>query len=172
MCLIGGGKYSGKKYLLRALINLVESDLVRHLSNYDICVKLIGLCHNRLVDLLQDYSPIRLLNSINGTFLPNDEYHLQNARDINYICNQIKKRRRFLHQFIEFNFRPKSQSNIIGSVMIAMLASSQYMYTRNLCSDRRKFLMNSLNRTLFFFRRALSSIKKNPRRARSGKTDQ
>lgn len=168
LCFIGGGKYSGKHYLLRSLIDLLAFDLIRLLSTCDIYIKLLGVCHNRLIDLLQNCSPIRLVKSKNFTLIPDEEFQLQNDHDIDYIGNQIKKRRRYIHQCIEINFRAKDQSNIIGSLMIVMLASSQYIYTRNLCSHRRKFLINSLNRTILSFRRALLGINQNLNRVQAG----
>lgn len=131
-------------------------------------MKLLGACHNRLVDLLQNCSPVRVVKSRQCTLIPDEEFHLQNAHDIDYIGCEIKKRRRFIHQFIEMNFRAKDHADIIGSLMIVRLASSQYVYTRSLCSHRRKFLINSLNRTLLSFRHALLGIRHNPERVRAG----
>ncbi|CAF0796021.1 unnamed protein product [Rotaria sordida] len=167
LCLIGGGKYSGKNYLLHSLIDLFAFDLIRLLSSYDIYIKLLGICHNRIIDLLQNYSPIRIIKSMNWTLIPNDVFHLKNNDDIDYIACQIKKRRRFIHQLIQINFHDKDQSIIIGSLMIVVLASSQYVYTRNLCSHRRKFLINSLNKTILSFKRALLGIRQNPDRVRA-----
>ncbi len=169
LCLIGGGKYSGKTCLLRSLIDLLAFDLMHLLSTYDIYIKLLGICHNRIVDLLQNYSPIRLMKSMNWTLIPNDEFHIKTDQDIDYIVCQIKKRRRFIHQIIQINFHQKDQSTIIGSLMIVVLASSQYVYTRNLCSHRRKFLINSLNKTMLAFKRALIGIRQNPDRVRAGR---
>jgi hypothetical protein len=169
LCLIGGGKYSGKTYLLRSLIDLLALDLNPLLSTYDIYIKLLGICHNRIVDILQNYSPIRLMKSMNWTLVPNVEFHIENDDDIDYITGQIKKRRRFMHQLIEINFREKNQSRTMGSLMIVVLASSQYVYTRNLCSHRRKFLINSLNKTILSFKRALIGIRQNPDRIRTGR---
>jgi hypothetical protein len=143
-------------------------DLNRLLSTYDIYVRFLGICHNRIVDILQNYSPIRLMKSMNWTLIPNDEFHIENDQDIDYIKCQIKKRRRFIHQLIQINFRLNNQSTIIGSLMIVILASSQYVYTRNLCSHRRKFLINSLNKTILSFKRALLGIRQNPDRVRAG----
>jgi hypothetical protein len=168
LCLIGGGKYSGKTYLLRSLIDLFAFDLNHLLSTYDIYIKLLGICHNRIVDILQNYSPIRLIKSMNWSLIPNEEFHIENKEDIDYITCQIKKRRRFIHQLIQINFRQNNQSTTIGSLMIVILASSQYVYTRNLCSHRRKFLINSLNKTILSFKRALIGIRQNPDRIRTG----
>jgi hypothetical protein len=143
-------------------------DLNRLLSTYDIYVRFLGICHNRIVDILQNYSPIRLMKSMNWTLIPNEEFHIENDQDIDYIKCQIKKRRRFIHQLIQINFRLNNQSTIIGSLMIVILASSQYVYTRNLCSHRRKFLINSLNKTILSFKRALLGIRQNPDRVRTG----
>ncbi|CAF2521088.1 unnamed protein product [Rotaria sp. Silwood2] len=167
LCLIGGGKYSGKTYLLHSLIDLFAFDLIRLLSSYDIYIKLLGICHNRIIDLLQNYSPIRIIKSMNLTLIPNDVFHLKNDNDIDYIACQIKKRRRFIHQLIQINFHEKEQSIILGSLMIVVLASSQYVYTKNLCSHRRKFLINSLNKTTLSFKRALLDIRQNPNRVRA-----
>ncbi|CAF0746461.1 unnamed protein product [Adineta steineri] len=167
LCLIGGGKYSGKTSLLRSLIDLFGFDLIHLLSTYDIYIKLLGICHNRIVDLLQNYSPIRLLKSMNWTLIPNDEFHVKTDHDIDYIVCQIKKRRRFIHQLIQINFYQKDQSIIVGSLMIVILASSQYIYSRNLCSYRRRFLINSLNKTILSLKRALLGIRQNPDRIRT-----
>ncbi|CAF0733025.1 unnamed protein product [Adineta steineri] len=167
LCLIGGGKYSGKTSLLRSLIDLFGFDLIHLLSTYDIYIKLLGICHNRIVDLLQNYSPIRLLKSMNWTLIPNDEFHVKTDHDIDYIVCQIKKRRRFIHQLIQINFYQKDQSVIVGSLMIVILASSQYIYSRNLCSYRRRFLINSLNKTILSLKRALLGIRQNPDRIRT-----
>jgi hypothetical protein len=102
------------------------------------------------------------------SIIPNEEFHIENERDIDYIICQIKKRRRFIHQLIEINFRENNSSKTIGSLMIVVLASSQYIYTRNLCSHRRKFLINSLNKTILSFKRALLGIRQNPDRIRTG----
>ncbi|CAF0715974.1 unnamed protein product [Adineta steineri] len=167
LCLIGGGKYSGKTSLLRSLIDLFGFDLIHLLSTYDIYIKLLGICHNRIVDLLQNYSPIRLLKSMNWTLIPNDEFHVKTDHDIDYIVCQIKKRRRFIHQLIQINFYQTDQSVIVGSLMIVILASSQYIYSRNLCSYRRRFLINSLNKTILSLKRALLGIRQNPDRIRT-----
>ena len=170
MCLIGGGKYSGKTYLLHSLIDLFAFDLIHLISTYDIYIKLLGICHNRIIDLLRNYSPIRILKSINWILLPNNEYHIKNDNDIDYISCQIKRRRRFIHQLIQINFHDKNQSKSIGSLMIVVLASSpQYVYTQNLCSHRRKFLINSLNRNISSFKRALLDIRQGPDRIRAGR---
>jgi len=108
------------------------------------------------------------MKSINWSLIPNEEFHIENQEDINYITSQIKKRRRFIHQLIQINFRQNNQSTTIGSLMIVILASSQYVYTRNLCSHRRKFLINSLNKTILSFKRALLGIRQNPERIRTG----
>jgi hypothetical protein len=108
---------------------------------------------------------------MNWSLIPNDEFHLQNTNDIDYITCQIKKRRRFIHQLIQINFLAKDKTTIIGSLMIVILASSQYVYTRNLCSHRKKFLINSLNRTMLAFKRALLGIRQNPDRVRAGMMD-
>ncbi len=139
-------------------MDLFAFDLTHLLSTYDIYVKFLGICHNRIVDILQNYSPM----------IPNEEFHIENERDIDYIICQIKKRRRFIHQLIEINFRENNSSKTIGSLMIVVLASSQYIYTRNLCSHRRKFLINSLNKTILSFKRALLGIRQNPDRIRTG----
>jgi hypothetical protein len=149
-------------------MDLFSFDLNNLLSTYDIYIKLLGICHNRIVDILQNYSPIRLIKSMNWTLIPNEEFHIENQQDIDYIICQIKKRRRFIHQLIQINFRQKNQSTTIGSLMIIILASSQYVYTRNLCSHRRKFLINSLNKTLLSFKRTLLGIRQNPDRIRTG----
>ncbi|CAF3501509.1 unnamed protein product [Rotaria sp. Silwood1] len=167
LCLIGGGKYSGKNYLLHSLIDLFAFDLIRLLSSYDIYIKLLGICHNRMIDLLQNYSPIRIIKSMDWTLIPNDVFHLKNDNDIDYITCQIKKRRRFIHQLIQINFHEKEQSIMIGSLMIVVLASSQYVYTKDLCSHRKKFLINSLNKTILSFKRALLGIRQNPDRVRA-----
>ncbi len=173
LCLIGGGKYSGKTYLLRSLIDLFTSDFNRLLSNYDIHIKLLGICHNRIVDILKNYSPIRLMKSRNRTLIPNVEFHIENNDDIDYIKCQIKKRRRFMHQLIEIDFSEKKNQSInIGSLMIVVLASSQYVYTRNLCSHRRKFLINSLNKTILSLKRALLGIRQNSDRIRTGRIEE
>ncbi|CAF3958545.1 unnamed protein product [Rotaria magnacalcarata] len=166
--LIGGGKYSGKNFLLHALIDRFAFDLNRLLSSYDIYIKLLGICHNRIIDLLQNYSPIRIIKSMNWTLIPNDVFHLKNDKDIDYVTSQIKRRRRFIHQIIQINFHEKHQSKVMGSLMIVVLASSQYVYTRNLCSHRRKFLINSLNKTILSFKRALVGNRQNPDRVRAG----
>ncbi|CAF1937936.1 unnamed protein product [Rotaria magnacalcarata] len=165
--LIGGGKYSGKNFLLHALIDRFAFDLNRLLSSYDIYIKLLGICHNRIIDLLQNYSPIRIIKSMNWTLIPNDVFHLKNDKDIDYVTSQIKRRRRFIHQIIQINFHEKHQSKVMGSLMIVVLASSQYVYTRNLCSHRRKFLINSLNKTILSFKRALVGNRQNPDRVRA-----
>jgi hypothetical protein len=108
------------------------------------------------------------MKSMNWTLIPNEEFYIKNKDDIDYIISQIKKRRRFIHQLIEINFRQNNQSTTIGSLMIVILASSQYIYTRNLCSHRRKFLINSLNKTILSFKRALIGIRQNPDRIRTG----
>ncbi|CAF3498030.1 unnamed protein product [Rotaria sp. Silwood1] len=167
LCLIGGGKYSGKNYLLHSLIDLFAFDLIRLLSSYDIYIKLLGICHNRMIDLLQNYSPIRIIKSMDWTLIPNDVFHLKNDNDIDYITCQIKKRRRFIHQLIQINFHEKEQSIMIGSLMIVVLASSQYVYTKDLCSHRKKFLINSFNKTILSFKRALLGIRQNPDRVRA-----
>ncbi|UJR28800.1 hypothetical protein I4U23_010025 [Adineta vaga] len=165
--LIGGGRYSGKTSLLRSLIDLLAFDLIQLLSSYDIYIKFLGICHNRIVDLLQNYSPIRLMKLINWIFIPDEEFHLKTDQDIDYIVCQMKKRRRYMHQLIQINFYEKGQSTVIGSLMIVLLASSQYVYTRNLCSHRRKFLINSLNKTMLSFKRALLGIRQHPDRIRA-----
>jgi hypothetical protein len=171
LCLIGGGKYSGKNYLLHSLIDLLSFDLIRLLSAFDIYIKLLGICHNRIVDLLQNNSPIRLMKSMNRTLIPNDEFHLENDSDIDYMTCQIKKRRRFIHQIIQINFCQKDETIVMGSLMIVMLASSQYVHTRHLCSHRRKFLINSLNRTIVSFKHALLGVQRNPDRVRAGRIE-
>lgn len=168
LCLIGGGKFSGKTYLLRSFTDFLTSDLNRLITTYKISIKLLGVCHNRIVDILQNYSPIRLLKSKKSILIPNDEFHLETIDDIDHMNCQMKKRRRFMHQLIEINFQEKNQSNRLGSLMIVLLASSQYVYTRNLCSHRRKFLINSLNKTILSFKRALLGIRQNPHRIRTG----
>ncbi|CAF4250565.1 unnamed protein product [Rotaria socialis] len=165
--LIGGGKYSGKNFLLHELIDRFAFDLNRLLSSYDIYIKLLGICHNRIIDLLQNYSPIRIIKSMNWTLIPNDVFHLKNDKDIDYVTCQIKRRRRFIHQIIQINFHEKHQSKVMGSLMIVVLASSQYVYTRNLCSHRRKVLINSLNKTILSFKRALIGNRQNPDRVRA-----
>lgn len=168
MCLIGGGKYSGKSYLLHAIIDLLALDLNRLLTTYDIYIRLLGVCHNRIIDLLQNYSSIRIIKSKNWTLIPNDEFYLKTDNDIDYVTSQIKKRRRFIHQLIQINFHEKDQSTTIGSLMIVVLATSQYVYAQNLCSHRRKFFINSLNKTILSFKRALLGIRQNPDRIRAG----
>ena len=137
-------------------------------STYDIFIKFLGICHNRMIDILQNYSPIRLVKSLNWNLVPNHEFHIANSDDLECIINQIKKRRRFLHQIIEINFRDKEKPKTIGSLMIIVLASSQYVYTRNLCSHRRKFLINSLNKTILSFKRALIHLRQHPEQIRTG----
>lgn len=166
---MGGGRFSGKTSLLRSLTDFLTSDLNRLLSTYHISIKLLGVCHNRMVDILQNYSPIRLMKSKKSTLIPNDQFHLETREDIDYITCQLKKRRRFMHQLIQINFHEKNQSKQLGSLMIVLLASSQYVYTRNLCSHRRKFLINSLNKTILSFKRALLGIRQNPNRIQTGK---
>ena len=73
-----------------------------------------------------------------------------------------------LYQLIQINFHEKDQATTIGSLMIVVLATSQYVYTQNLCSHRKKFLINSLNKTILSFKRALLGIRQNPDRVRSG----
>ncbi|CAF0934072.1 unnamed protein product [Adineta ricciae] len=165
--LIGGGRYSGKTSLLRSLIDLLAFDLIRLLSSSDIYVKLLGICHNRIVDLLQHCSPIRLMKLNQWIMIPDEEYHLKTDQDIDYIVCQVKKRRRYMHQLIQINFYEKDHSTVIGSLMIVLLASSQYIYTRNLCSHRRKFLINSLNKTMLSFKRALLGIRQHPDQIRA-----
>ena len=149
-------------------MDLFGFDLRSLLSTSDIYIKLLGVCHNRIVDLLQNYSPIRMIKSGTRALVPDDEFRVQNDDDIDYIGCQIKKRRRFIHQVVEINFRSKGDSTVTGSLMIVILASSQQLHTRNLCSHRRKFLMNSLNRTALSFRRALLDTRLNPNRVRTG----
>lgn len=122
-----------------------------------------------MVDILQNYSPIRLMKSKKSILIPNDRFHLETKEDIDYINCQLKKRRRFMHQLIQINFHEKNHSKQLGSLMIILLASSQYVYTRNLCSHRRKFLINSLNKTILSFKRALLGIRQNPHRIQTGK---
>ena len=169
LCLIGGGRFSGKTSLLRSLTDFLTLDFTRLLATYNISIKLLGVCHNRIVDVLQNYSSVRLMKSKKSILVPNDQFHLQTTEDIDYINCQMKKRRRFMHQLIQINFQEKTQSSRMGSLMIVLLASSQYVYTRNLCSHRRKFLINSLNKTILAFKRALLGIRQSPYRIRTGK---
>lgn len=108
------------------------------------------------------------MKSINWSLIPNEEFRIENEQDMDYITCQIKKRRRFIHQLIQINFRQNNQSTIIGSLIIVVLASSQYVYTKNLCSHRRKFLINSLNKTILSFKRALIGTRQSPGRIRTG----
>jgi hypothetical protein len=113
------------------------------------------------------------MKSRNRTLIPNVEFHIENNDDIDYIKCQIKKRRRFMHQLIEIDFSEKKNQSInIGSLMIVVLASSQYVYTRNLCSHRRKFLINSLNKTILSLKRALLGIRQNSDRIRTGRIEE
>jgi hypothetical protein len=121
------------------------------------------------VDVLQKYSSVRLMKLANWTFVPDEQFHLKSDQDIDYIVCQIKKRRRYMHQLIQINFSQKDHSTVMGSMMIVLLASSPYVYTRNLCSHRRKFLINSLNKTMLSFKRALLGVRQNPDRVRAGK---
>lgn len=105
---------------------------------------------------------------MNWTLVPNDLFHLKDNNDVEFLTCQIKQRRRFIHQLIQINFHEKDQSTTIGSLIIAVLASSQYIYTHNLCSHRRKFLINSLNKTMLSFKRTLIGIRQSPNRVRIG----